>query len=114
MSHEQFEGVIDALNQCALDCIHCEVACIEEDNVHELVRCIRLDRECSETCLFTAKMLAADSELSRDILNLCARICDMCGEECEKHASHMKHCRICSESCRMCAEECRSFVKVNA
>lgn len=113
MSHERFESVIEALNQCAIDCIHCEVACLEEENVKGLVSCIRLDRECAETCLFTAKMLASDAELSGDFLNVCARICNMCGDECEKHASHMEHCRVCAESCRQCAEECRSFSKVN-
>lgn len=113
MSHERFEGVIEALNQCATDCIHCEVACLEEENVKDLVRCIRLDRECAETCLFTSKMLASGAELSGEIMNLCAKICDMCGDECEKHSSHMEHCRVCAESCRRCAEECRSFAKVN-
>ena len=112
MTHEQFDEVIDALNECAIDCINCEVACLEEENVEGLVRCIRLDRECAETCLFTVKMIAADAELSRDILDLCARICDTCRDECEKHADHMDHCRICAESCRRCAEECRSLVKV--
>ena len=113
MSHERFESVIEALNQCALDCIHCETSCLEEMNVEEMVRCIKLDRECAETCLFSAKMLATDPEHSADILNLCAKICDLCGDECEKHASHMEHCKVCAETCRECAKECRSFAKVN-
>ncbi|HEX2919696.1 MAG TPA: four-helix bundle copper-binding protein [Bacteroidales bacterium] len=112
MSHEQFKDVIDALYKCATDCIHCEVACLEEDNVKGLVQCIKLDRECSETCIFAAKMLASDPEMSTDILNLCASICDLCATECEKHAGHMEHCKVCAESCRECAEACRSTVSL--
>ncbi|HEX2969607.1 MAG TPA: four-helix bundle copper-binding protein [Bacteroidales bacterium] len=113
MSHEHFEAVIDTLHECAVDCIHCANACLEEDNVKDLVKCIKLDKECADTCLFTAEMLAGNATLSEEILNLCVKICDSCGDECEKHASHMEHCRICAESCRSCAEECRSLVRVN-
>jgi hypothetical protein len=114
MSHEQFSSLIDSLNQCAIDCIHCADACLDEENVKGLARCIRLDNDCADTCIFTAKMLARDSEFSSEILNFCAMVCDACGDECEKHAGHMEHCRVCAESCRQCAEECRSFAKVNA
>ena len=113
MSHEQFENVIDSLNQCSLDCVHCANACLDEQNAKDLARCIRLDLECADTCTFNAKMLAANSEFSSDFLNICAKVCDACGDECEKHASHMEHCSICAESCRKCAEECRSIVRVN-
>lgn len=113
MSHEQFTSVIEALNQCALDCIHCADACLDEKNPKELARCIRLDQLCADTCIFTSKILAADSELSSDILNFCAKVCELCGNECEKHANHMDHCRVCAESCRRCVEECRSVVRVN-
>jgi hypothetical protein len=97
-----------------MDCIHCESACLYEENVKDMTRCIRLDRECAETCLYAAKMLAADPEFPSDILKLCAIACSACGDECEKHASHMEHCRVCAESCKKCAEECRSMVRVNA
>lgn len=114
MSHEQFRGVIDSLNQCATDCIHCANACLEEQNVKELVRCIRLDRDCADICIMTAKMLAGGSEFSTDMTLLCAKICETCGDECEKHSMHMDHCRVCMESCRRCAEECRSVANVGA
>jgi hypothetical protein len=114
MHHERFETVINALNQCAEDCLHCENSCLEEENVKNLVRCIKLDRECAEICLFTAKMLASDTMFSNEIMKLCANICDKCAEECDKHAQHMEHCRVCAESCKRCAEECRAFAKVSA
>jgi hypothetical protein len=114
MSHEQYIEVIDALNQCVTDCIHCGTSCLKEENVKGMIRCITLDRECAEICIYTSKMLASDSEFSGDILNLCSKICSACGDECGKHASHMEHCRICAESCRKCAAACRQMVRVNA
>ena len=113
MSHEKYLSVIEALNQCAMDCFHCADACLEERNPKDLARCIRLDQLCADTCLFTTRLLAVDSELSADALNLCAKACDLCAKECEKHSKHMDHCRECAESCRDCAEECRSVAQVN-
>lgn len=114
MSHEQFQSAIDSLNQCVVDCIHCQNACLEEHKMRDLVSCIRLDMVCADTCLFTAKMLASDSEFNYEFASLCAKVCDSCAEECEKHSSHMDHCKVCAESCRRCAEKCRSLARVHA
>lgn len=114
MSHEEYREIISSLYQCAIDCIHCENACLEESSVKGLVKCIRLDRDCADACLFTAKLLAGETEFSDEITTICGKICDACAEECEKHASHMEHCKVCAESCRKCAKDCRSLVKVYA
>lgn len=37
MSHEQFEGVIDALNQCAIDCIHSLSLYLLEIELHQML-----------------------------------------------------------------------------
>lgn len=113
MSHEEFQSCIDACLQCATDCIHCENACLDEKNVNDLVRCIRLDRECADICLLTAKMLAGNTEFSKEISMMCANICEACAEECQNHAQHMDHCRICAESCSKCAEECKAIARVH-
>ena len=42
----------------------------------------------------------------RELLELCARVCDACAAECEKH-DH-EHCRLCAQICRECAEDCRN------
>jgi hypothetical protein len=39
------------------------------------------------------------------MLELCARVCDSCAAECEKH-DH-EHCKLCAQMCRECAEDCR-------
>ncbi|HLN19925.1 MAG TPA: four-helix bundle copper-binding protein [Bacteroidales bacterium] len=113
MSHEHYKNLIDTLYECASECIHCEMACLEEQDVKMLERCIRLDMECAETCIYSAKMLSMGTEFSSDIIALCSRICEECAEECEKHSQKMDHCRTCAEICRKCYEECRSMADVN-
>ena len=45
-------------------------------------------------------------ELLRETLELCARMCDACAAECDKH-DH-EHCKLCAIMCRECADDCRN------
>ena len=108
MAHEKNQSLIEALNNCAAECNHCATACLEEQDVKMLSRCIKLDLDCADVCQLTASLVARGSEHASHLLKECADICDACAEECEKHAEHMDHCRACAEECRRCAEECRS------
>src|SRR5215211_2757798 len=104
MSHEQNQGLIDALAKCAAECNHCATACLDEQDVKMLARCIKLDTDCADICRLAALFVARGSEHANHLLKECAEICEACAEECEKHA--MEHCRVCAEACRQCAEEC--------
>jgi hypothetical protein len=33
-----------------------------------------------------------------------------CAEECERHAEHHDHCRVCAEACRRCEEACSALL----
>ena len=105
MSHEKNSALIDVLNNCAIECSHCAMACLDEQDVKMLAKCIKLDIDCAEICRLTASLLARGSEHGIHLLRECAEVCDACAEECEKH-SHMEHCKHCAEVCRHCAEEC--------
>ena len=96
---------MEALSNCAAECNHCATACLDEQDVKMLSRCIKLDIDCADICLLTASYVARDSEHANHLLKECAEICEACAEECEKHA-HMEHCRKCAEACRHCAEAC--------
>ena len=110
MSHEQHTQLIQALNDCAVECNHCSTACLEEENVKMLSRCIKLDIDCAEICRLAAGFLARGSEHARHILKECAEICRECAEECEKHAHHHDHCKQCAEACRNCAAACEAVL----
>ena len=106
MSHEKNQQLVKALNECATECNHCATACLDEQDVKMLARCIKLDMDCADICTLVVAFTARGSEHARHLLKECAEICTACAEECEKH-SHMEHCKRCAKACRDCAEACK-------
>lgn len=106
MSHEQNTALLKALSDCAAECNHCFTACLEEENVKMMARCIKLDRDCADICNLTASFLARGSEHAGHLLQECADICNACAEECNKHDHD--HCKKCAEACRACATACEA------
>lgn len=106
MSHEKNKELISMLNECAVECNHCTAACLEEQDVKMLAKCIKLEIDCAEICRLATSFLARGSEHAEHILKECAELCEACAKECEKH-SHMEHCKKCAETCRKCAEACQ-------
>lgn len=101
----EHQDLISELYQCAAACNNCYEACLQEEDVAKLERCMKLDKECYEVCHLTAHTLERGSEHADLFLDLCIRICNDCAEECEKHAHH-EHCRKCAEACRKCVQKC--------
>ncbi|HEY5463537.1 MAG TPA: four-helix bundle copper-binding protein [Hanamia sp.] len=104
MPNQQYQKCIDACLACATICNHCAVSCLEEKEVPNLTKCIRLDLECAVVCRASAELMTLNSVHSSGICGLCTTICDACAEECEKHSA-MEHCKECAESCQVCAKE---------
>ena len=106
---------IDACLECAGTCTACADACLGESAVASLRRCIRLNADCADACGVVARMLArsfdGDLVFTRALLEACARICAACGAECQRHAGHHEHCRICTDACQRCEEQCRKVLR---
>jgi hypothetical protein len=107
MPHKDHQDCIDACVECATACDHCATGCLEENDASELARCVRLDMDCAAICATAARLMSRGSEFISEFCALCARACDECAEECERH-SHV-HCKECAKACRLCAEECRKM-----
>lgn len=105
MSHQEFASCIEACVRCAQECEHCATACLDEQNVAKMARCIRLDMDCAEVCWSASAFMSRGSKFAHDYCRLCAEICEACGEECRKHEHD--HCQSCADACEHCAEECR-------
>jgi hypothetical protein len=75
----------------------------------DMRQCIRVCLDCSDVCEATGKLAArrtgSNEQVLREMLELCARVCDECAAECEKH-DH-EHCKLCAQMCRECAADCR-------
>jgi hypothetical protein len=112
MGDEKFQSCIDTCLECANQCDYCILECLKEENIKVLVQCIRLNRECAQMCLNTARTMTLGSEHYWDVCKVCADYCDRCVIECEKR-TYMDCCRLCVEICKRCADECRK-IKVSA
>lgn len=106
---------IEACFDCAQTCTACADACLGEEQVQQLVRCIRLNLDCADICDTTGQVLSRQTEpepsLLRAQLQACAEACRTCGAECERHADHHEHCRVCAEACRRCEDACERLLR---
>jgi hypothetical protein len=84
---DRLATTIDALSDCAQACTADTDADLSEDNLAEMVRCIRLCLDCADICTATAGILSRlaeyDASATRPLLQACAAICASCGDECE-------------------------------
>jgi hypothetical protein len=103
-------AAIDECFDCAQSCTACADADLGEPDVETLIACITLCHNCSDICLSTGRLLSRQTEfvpeLARVALQACIEACRLCGDECERHAHHHEHCRICEEVCRQCEQAC--------
>src|SRR5580692_9449459 len=107
-------AAIDALSDCAQACNADNAADLGEQNVIEMVKCIRLCLDCADICAatvgITSRQTESDANVTRPLLQACVAICKSCGDECERHARMHEHCRICEQACRRCEQACQELL----
>ena len=125
-SHPQVRGSAnDALIRCVEDCYDCAQACtacadacLGEDMMREMIQCIRTCLDCADVCAVTGALATrrtgSNSAVVARMLAVCEEACRICGQECERHAERMEHCRICGEACRRCERACREAAETLA
>jgi hypothetical protein len=93
---------------CAKMCLSCADACAAEPM--DMRQCIRMCLDCSDVCEAATRLglrhTGSDSQTLHELLDLCARTCDACAAECDRHDHD--HCKLCAQICRECAEDCRN------
>lgn len=93
---------------CANMCTSCADACSAEKM--DMRQCIRVCSDCADICGATAKLsvrrTGQNVEMLKTMLEVCAKACESCATECEKHQHD--HCRLCAEMCRECARDCNA------
>ena len=107
-------ATIDALSDCAQACAADADADLAEQDLAEMVKCIRLCLDCADVCTATVRVISRqteyDAKVTRSLLEACATTCKSCGDECERHAHMHEHCRVCAEACRRCEQACRELL----
>ena len=115
LDRELLARCIEACYDCAQACTACADDCLSEENVAEMVKCIRTNLDCADICQTAGRVVSRQTEydatITRVIVEACAQSCKACGDECAQHAEHgMEHCRVCAEACRRCEEACRELL----
>jgi hypothetical protein len=114
LDRRELAATIDALIACSQACTACADACLSEDRVGDLTKCIRTDLDCADICATTAKVLSRhtgyDANISRSLLEACATACLSCAAECSMHVDDYEHCRICADACSQCEVACRQLL----
>jgi hypothetical protein len=105
MAHQTDQACVAACNACADACDHCAAACLREADVTPMARCVALDIDCAAICRLAVGYMARGSRFARQLCQVCAEVCEACGEECAKHPHD--HCQACAQACVDCARECR-------
>ncbi|HYV81597.1 MAG TPA: four-helix bundle copper-binding protein, partial [Streptosporangiaceae bacterium] len=87
---------------------------LSEQNLADMVTCIRLCLECTDICTATVGVISRpavyDASVTRPLLEACVASCKSCGDECERHAQMHAHCRVCEQACRRCEQACRELL----
>lgn len=108
-------AAIDACLACGQACTTCADACLSEEADAALERCAAVDAQCADACFALARALSRPSAwgaaVTERLLQACVCACGDCAEECERHAEHHVHCRLCAEACRRCAEACATLLR---
>ena len=99
---------------CSATCTACADACLGEPDVADMVRAIRLSADCADVCDATGRAVTRQTEpdrrLMRAAIETCIISCRACAEECDRHAAHHDHCRVCTEVCRSCEQACSDLL----
>lgn len=101
------EELLKSLTNCMNHCNWCADACLDEDNVKDMVACIRVDKACAATCNALAEVLASEYGNVQGLVDYCLKICKECGDECEKWPS--EHCKKCAKACRELEQALKNF-----
>jgi hypothetical protein len=111
---DAFGACIEACFDCSQACAGCADACLSEQQLQDLIHCIRLNLDCEDICATTGRMLSRltnpAQELLRSQIETCLMACQLCAEVCEKYADKLAHCAACADACRRCEEACRRLV----
>jgi hypothetical protein len=106
--NQALADAVHHLMYCAKMAASCADSCLAEPM--DMTQCVRLCLDCSDICDVTARLglrrTGDDSLILRELLELCARMCEQCAAECERH-DH-EHCKLCAQICRECAADCRN------
>src|SRR5262249_51033781 len=100
-SRELSLACVEACLECTASCTACADASVAEADPRSMAAVIRRCLDCADFCQSTLRVVlrqtAESDDVTRAAVERCAVACRECASECERHAMHHEHCRICAE-----------------
>jgi hypothetical protein len=95
---------------CAIMCTSCADACAADkmDMRQCICSCLDFADVCGATSRLAVRRTGQDMEALRAMLDVCARFCALCAEECSRY-DH-EHCKLCASMCGECEWDCRPAI----
>lgn len=100
-------NLLQTIQHCAITCDHMITHMLFHEDINNRRTQLQLLRDCSDICHLTVSVIARKSHLGRMMAQVCAYICEVCGNECSKFMDH--HSQDCARVCLHCSQECHSF-----
>lgn len=79
-----------------------------------LCGCVGLNLDCADVCDTTGRVVTRQTEPDLRVVRVAIEACIVtrraCADECDRHAAHHDHCRVCAEVCRRCEQACSDLL----
>ena len=105
--HYMNESLVKVIQDCEATCEHMTTHLKKLQDCRMRIRQAMLLQDCADICGLTAKFVARGSMFVKQIAELCACICEVCGVECARFSDQRS--QNCARVCMHCARECRAF-----
>ncbi len=74
-------SLLNSIYECQSACKYCFNACLEEERIDMMRRCIKRTVECAEICEHTASSLAYTGDFTHEVLSICIKACEECAAD---------------------------------
>lgn len=107
-SKADMESCIKLCHECHAMCNQTIAQCLRLGGNHAAPDHIKLFIDCAQMCTITADYLTRELIIHDRVCKVCADVCRLCAESCEKVAGD-NLVKQCADLCRRCAESCASM-----
>lgn len=110
---KELRQCIDICMECADSCDRTATHCLSMGGEHASQEHQTLLHDCADICLTAARFMSRGSHQHPRTCAVCAEICRLCADDCERLANGDRMMQQCAEFCRRCAESCEKMAEAN-
>jgi Cys-rich four helix bundle protein (predicted Tat secretion target) len=105
------DDLISTATKCLDIGLRCERLCTEVmmQGDKSMVDCMVSIQDMITMVKATSELAAHKSPLLVSIVSSCAKACEECKKQCDKHAKHHEICALCSKACAECIKACEKM-----